>query len=356
LKPTSGVALSLRGNLSVALGIPSSSAFIVAVTACDSTTTLVAQNAPINTAIVPGGIPGRRRLQTAALNTSSLNLVIDGQTLVITLGFTIPTSVAPAMSAFLSASMSGTATPATMATLASNLQQSIQSSGAASSPQLSALLSDISAPSSSSSSSNAANAFSKRLNSVPVSAAAPMAASLGVSVASLGITNNTVKGIPSAIAVTGNPLAVSPTPTKTTDSGNGGLGGLGALVLLVILPACGYYFFVYRKKKQEGEAEKKKEGSDVDGGAAPSSSTSVNTSDISFDIVSPMHADKNATFDVVSPMHAGGGEKKEHKEKETTANKASFEPKSVDDANKSTVDTPSAAASTEPVEVNATSV
>jgi len=114
---------------------------------------------------------------------------------------------------------------------------------------------------------------------------------------------------------------------------------------------------VYRKKKQEGEAEKKKEGSDVDGGAASSSSTSVNTSDISFDIVSPMHpGNKNATFDVISPMRAGGGEKKEHKEKEATANKASFEPKSVDDANKSTVDTPSAAASTEPVEVNATSV
>jgi len=237
-----------------------------------------------------------------------------------------------------------------MATLASNLQQSIQSSGAASSPQLSALLSDISAPSSSSSSSNAASAFSKRLNSVPVSAAAPLAASLGVSVASLGITNNTVKGIPSAIAVTGNPLAVSPTPTKTTDSGNGGLGGLGALVLLVILPACGYYFFVYRKKKQEGEAEKKKEGSDVDGGAASSSSTSVDAADISFDIVSPMHAgNKNATFDVVSPMRAAaGGEKKEHK--------ASFEPRSVDDANKSTADTPSTVASTEPIEATSTSV
>jgi hypothetical protein len=357
LKPTSGVALSLRGNLSVALGIPSSAAFIVAVTACDSTTTLVAQNAPVNTAVVPGGIPGRR-LQTAALNTSSLNLVIDGQTLVITLGFTIPNSVAPAMSAFLSASMSGTASPATMATLASNLQQSISSSNAASSPQLNSLLSSISSSPSSPSSSNAASAFSRRLNSVPVSAAAPLAASLGVSVASLGITNNTVKGIPSAIAVTGNPLAVSPTPAKTSDSGNGGLGGLGALVLLVILPACGYYFFVYRKKKQEGEEKKeKKEGSDVDGGAASSSSTSVNTSDISFDIVSPMHAgNKNATFDVVSPMHAGGGEKKEHKEKETTVSKASFEPKSVDDANKSTVDAPSAVASTEPVEVNATSV
>jgi hypothetical protein len=309
------------------LGIPSSAAFIVAVTACDSTTTLVAQNAPVNTAFVPGGIPGRR-LQTAALNTSSLNLVIDGQTLVITLGFTIPTSVAPAMSAFLSASMSGTATPATMATLASNLQQSIQSSGAASSPQLSALLVDISTPSSSSSSSssNAANAFSKRLNSVPVSAAAPMAASLGVSVASLGITNNTVKGVPSAIAVSGNPLAVSPTaPTVSPDSGNGGLGGLGALVLLVILPACGYYFFVYRKKQQQEEAEKKKEGSDVDGDAAASSSSTiaVNSADISFDIVSPMHADtkkKDDSFQVVSPMHA---------KKEATANKASFEPKSV---------------------------
>jgi hypothetical protein len=297
LKPTSGVALSLRGNLSVALGIPSSAAFIVAVTACDSTTTLVAQNAPVNTAIVPGGIPGRR-LQTAALNTSSLNLVIDGQTLVITLGFTIPNSVAPAMSAFLSASMSGTASPATMATLASNLQQSISSSNAASSPQLNSLLSSISSSPSSPSSSNAASAFSRRLNSVPVSAAAPLAASLGVSVASLGITNNTVKGIPSAIAVTGNPLAVSPTPAKTSDSGNGGLGGLGALVLLVILPACGYYFFVYRKKKQEGEEKKeKKEGSDVDGVAASSSSTSVNTSDISFDIVSPMHAgNKNDIF------------------------------------------------------------
>jgi len=323
LEPTSGVALSLRGNLSVALGIPSSATFIVAVTACDSKTTLVAQNAPINTAVVPGGISGRRRLQTAALNTSSLNLVIDGQTLVITLGFTIPNSVAPAMSAFLSASMSGTASPATMATLAGNLQQSIQSSGAASSPQLSSLLADISAPSSSSSSSNAASAFSRRLNSVPVSAAAPMAASLGVSVASLGITNNTVKGVPSAIAVTGNPLAVAPTTSSISpESGNGGLGGLGALVLLVILPACGYYFLVYSTKKQ-AEGEKKKEGSDVVEGGA-SSTIAVDSKDISFDIVSPMNAEKKAdTFDVVSPMHA----KKEHKD--TTANKASFEPKSV---------------------------
>jgi hypothetical protein len=321
LKPTSGVALSLRGNLSVALGIPSSSAFIVAVTACDSKTTLVAQNAPINTAVVPGGISGRR-LQTAALDTSSLNLVIDGQTLVITLGFTIPNSVAPAMSAFMSASMSGTASPATMATLAGNLQQSIQNSGAASSPQLSSLLADISAPSSSSSSSsssNAASAFSRRLNSVPVSAAAPMAASLGVSVASLGITNNTVKGVPSAIAVTGNPLAVAPTTSSSPDSG---LGGLGALVLLVILPACGYYFLVYRKNKQaEGG---KKEGSDVEGDVSSSSTIAVDSKDISFDIVSPMNAGKkDDSFDVVSPMHA----KKEHKD--ATANKASFEPKSV---------------------------
>jgi len=317
LEPTSGVALSLRGNLSVALGIPSSATFIVAVTACDSKTTLVAQNAPINTAVVPGGISGRRRLQTAALNTSSLNLVIDGQTLVITLGFTIPNSVAPAMSAFLSASMSGTASPATMATLAGNLQQSIQSSGAASSPQLSALLVDISSTSSSSSSSNAASAFSRRLNSVPVSAAAPMAASLGVSVASLGITNNTVKGVPSAIAVTGNPLAVSPTvPTTSPESGNGGLGGLGALVLLVILPACGYYFLVYRKKKQQqGE---KKEGSDVYGGVS-SGSGAFDSADIS--------------FDVVSPMRAGGGgghdNKAKHHHKENGGGKASFEPKQV---------------------------
>ena len=315
LKPTSGVALSLRGNLSVALGIPSSATFIVAVTACDSKTTLVAQNAPINTAVVPGGISGRR-LQTAALDTSSLKLVIDGQTLVITLGFTIPNSVAPAMSAFMSASMSGTASPATMATLAGNLQQSIQNSGAASSPQLSSLLADISAPSSSSSSSNAASAFSRRLNSVPVSAAAPMAASLGVSVASLGITNNTVKGVPSAIAVTGNPLAVAPTTSSV--SPDSGLGGLGALVLLVILPACGYYFLVYRKKKQQqGE---KKEGSDVYGGMS-SGSSAIDSADIS--------------FDVVSPMRAGGGggghdDKAKHHHKENGGGKASFEPKQVD--------------------------
>ena len=357
LKPTSGVALSLRGNLSVALGIPSSSAFIVAVTACDSKTTLVAQNAPINTAVVPGGISGRR-LQTAALDTSSLKLVIDGQTLVITLGFTIPNSVAPAMSAFMSASMSGTASPATMATLAGNLQQSIQNSGAASSPQLNMLLADISTPSSSSSSSNAASAFSKRLNSVPVSAAAPMAASLGVSVASLGITNNTVKGVPSAIAVTGNPLAVAPTTSSV--SPDSGLGGLGALVLLVILPACGYYFLVYRKKKQtEGG---KKEGSDVEGDVSSSSTIAVDTKDISFDIVSPMNAGKkDDSFDVVSPMHA----KKEHKE--ATANKASFEPKSVasgpveaDNTTKPVDDAPSAAAavvvaSAGPVEASTTS-
>ena len=315
LKPTSGVALSLRGNLSVALGIPSSATFIVAVTACDSKTTLVAQNAPINTAVVPGGI-GRRRLQTAALNTSSLNLVIDGQTLVITLGFTIPNSVAPAMSAFLSASMSGTASPATMATLAGNLQQSIQNSGAASSPQLNMLLADISTPSSSSSSSNAASAFSKRLNSVPVSAAAPMAASLGVSVASLGISNNTVKGVPSAIAVAGNPLAVAPTTSSISPESGSGLGGLGALVLLVILPACGYYFLVYRKKKQQqGE---KKEGSDVYGGMS-SGSSAIDSADIS--------------FDVVSPMRAGGGghdDKAKHHHKENGGGKASFEPKQVD--------------------------
>jgi hypothetical protein len=314
LKPTSGVALSLRGNLSVALGIPSSATFIVAVTACDSTTTLVAQNAPINTAPVPGGI-ARRRLQTAALNTSSLSLLIDGQTLVITLGFTIPNSVAPAMSAFLSASMSGTASPATMATLASNLQQSIQSSGAASSPQLNMLLSDISSPSSSSSSSNAANAFSKRLNSVPVSAAAPMAASLGVSVASLGITNNTVKGVPSAIAVTGNPLAVAPTTTKGSESVSAGLGGLGALVLLVILPACGYYFLVYRKKKQQGE-EKKQASYDSDS----SRNGAIDSADISFDVISPMRSGGGGG--------GTGGESRHNHHKD--AGKASFEPKQVD--------------------------
>jgi len=297
------------------LGIPSSSAFIVAVTACDSKTTLVAQNAPINTAPVPGGIPGRRRLQTAALNTSSLSLLIDGQTLVITLGFTIPNSVAPAMSAFLSASMSGTASPATMATLASNLQQSISSSGAASSPQLNMLLADISSPSSQSSSSNAANAFSKRLNSVPVSAAAPMAASLGVSVASLGITNNTVKGVPSAIAVSGNPLAVAPTTTKGSESSSAGLGGLGALVLLVILPACGYYFLVYRKKKQQGE-EKKQSSYDGDS----SRNGAIDSADISFDVISPMRSGGGGG--------GTGGESRHNHHKD--AGKASFEPKQVD--------------------------
>jgi len=220
------------------------------------------------------------------------------------------------MSAFLSASMSGTASPATMATLASNLQQSIQSSGAASSPQLSALLSDISTPSSPSS-SNAANAFSKRLNSVPVSAAAPMAASLGVSVASLGITNNTVKGVPSAIAVSGNPLAVAPTTSSISpESGGGGLGGLGALVLLVILPACGYYFFVYRKKKLQGE--EKKEGSDA-GGEVSKGSGALDSADIK--------------FDVISPMRAGlGGDKSKHQKE--NGGKASFEPKQVDASNK----------------------
>jgi hypothetical protein len=249
------------------------------------------------------------------LNTSSLSLLIDGQTLVITLGFTIPNSVAPAMSAFLSASMSGTASPATMATLASNLQQSIQSSGAASSPQLNMLLSDISSPSSSSSSSNAANAFSKRLNSVPVSAAAPMAASLGVSVASLGITNNTVKGVPSAIAVTGNPLAVAPTTTKGSESVSAGLGGLGALVLLVILPACGYYFLVYRKKKQQGE-EKKQASYDSDS----SRNGAIDSADISFDVISPMRSGGGGG--------GTGGESRHNHHKD--AGKASFEPKQVD--------------------------
>jgi hypothetical protein len=306
LNPSSGVALSLRGNMSVALGIPASSTFIVAVTACDSTTTLVPQNAPINTAAVPGGLT-RRRLQTAALNTSSLNLVINGQTLVITLGFTIPTSVAPAMSAFLSASMSG-ASPATLATLATNLQTSITSSGAASSPQLSSLLSSMS--STNPSSSSAATGFSKKLNSVPVFAAAPLASSLGVSVTSLGITNDTVKGVPSAIAVYGNPLAVAPT-TPSTDSGSstGGLGGLGALVLLVILPACGYYFLVYRKKKQEDE---KKKGSDSEDDKKMSKNSGIDSGDISFDIVSPMRAGETTT--------------KKHKE---STNKASFEPRST---------------------------
>jgi hypothetical protein len=309
LNPSSGVALSLRGNMSVALGIPASSTFIVAVTACDSTTTLVPQNAPINIAAVPGGLT-RRRLQTAALNTSSLNLVINGQTLVITLGFTIPTSVAPAMSAFLSASMSG-ASPATLATLATNLQTSIASSGAASSPQLSSLLSSISSTNPSTS-STAATGFSKRLNSVPVFAAAPLASSLGVSVASLGITNDTVKGVPSAIAVYSNPLAVSPT-SPSTDSGSstGGLGGLGALVLLVILPACGYYFLVYRKKKLEGE---KKKGSDSEDDKKISKNSGIDSGDISFDIVSPMHAE-------------GKGPKENKKDTSTT--KTSFEPKSI---------------------------
>jgi len=298
--------------MSVALGIPASSTFIVAVTACDSTTTLVPQNAPINTAQVPGGLT-RRRLQTAALNTSSLNLVINGQTLVITLGFTIPTSVAPAMSAFLSASMSG-ASPATLATLATNLQSSITSAGAASNPALTSLLSSISSTNPSTSSS-ASSTFSKRLNSVPVSAAAPLASSLGVSVASLGITNDTVKGVPSAIAVYGNPLAVSPTST-TTDSGSstGGLGGLGALVLLVILPACGYYFLVYRKKKEQTkkdeEEAKKKKASDVEDDTV-SKNGIVNSADISFDMISPMHAD-------------GKGPKE--KNNKDTSNKTSFEP------------------------------
>jgi hypothetical protein len=304
LNPSSGVALSLRGNMSVALGIPASSTFIVAVTACDSTTTLVPQNAPINTAQVPGGLT-RRRLQTAALNTSSLNLVINGQTLVITLGFTIPTSVAPAMSAFLSASMSG-ASPATLATLATNLQSSITSAGAASSPQLSSLLSSISSTNPSSSSS-AATGFSKKLNSVPVSAAAPLASSLGVSVASLGITNDTVKGVPSAIGVYGNPLAVAPiTPSTDSGSSTGGLGGLGALVLLVILPACGYYFLVYRKKKQEGN---KKASDFSEDDKKVSAKNGINSGDISFDIVSPMRAGETTT--------------KKHKE---SPNKASFEP------------------------------
>jgi hypothetical protein len=71
----------------------------------------------------------------------------------------------------------------------------------------------------------------------------------------------------------------------------------------------------------------KKEGSDVEGGDVSSSSTiAVDSKDISFDIVSPMNAGnkkRDDSFDVVSPMHA----KKENKE--ATANKASFEPKSV---------------------------
>jgi hypothetical protein len=211
------------------------------------------------------------------------------------------------MSAFLSASMSG-ASPATLATLATNLQTSITSSGAASSPQLSSLLSSMS--STNPSSSSAATGFSKKLNSVPVNAAAPLASSLGVSVTSLGITNDTVKGVPSAIAVYGNPLAVAPT-TPSTDSGSstGGLGGLGALVLLVILPACGYYFLVYRKKKQEDE---KKKGSDSEDDKKMSKNSGIDSGDISFDIVSPMRAGETTT--------------KKHKE---STNKASFEPRST---------------------------
>jgi len=258
LSASSGVALGLRASFASTLGVSPASAYVVAVTACGGVTTPVSLTDPVNTAAVPAAAAGRR-LQAAAVNTTALSLIVNGQTLVLTLGFSIPATVAPAMTAFLSASLSG-ASAATLAQLASAVSSAIQTSGAAASPGLSSLVAGVASTNPSTASTAAAN-FRTAFNSVPVAAAAPLAAATGVSVATLNITATTVRSVPGAIAAYANPVAQAPPPPTAASGGSGsssgsGSGALGALAVLVLPVCCAAAWFY---KKGEDEKKKKKE-------------------------------------------------------------------------------------------------
>jgi hypothetical protein len=234
LDPSSGIAAGMRTSFAGPLGLPPSATFIQSVTSCDSTVTLVDRDAPVNVAL---NISTKgRRLQS----TSSLTLNLDGNSIIIDLGLSIPTAVADVMTRFVMAVLNGTS-PSEIAAAGAALSVALTAADVGVPPAMAAMLNTVSVGGTA-----AAANLSAAMNSAPLESGQTLLVALGANDTTL-----TVRAAASAIFAA--PAVLRRYPPVSLSLGTAALGAL--VLLLLLLPAYLYYRRVAAQRSGAAQAK-----------------------------------------------------------------------------------------------------
>jgi hypothetical protein len=270
LDPAGSIGTALRANFATALGLEPNSAFIYALWVCDGTYIPLQKDAAINQVDVSGFVAGRRLrsfgsyngpmtalvMRRLAATTSSLNITLDGQTVVVELGVSIPTAIAPQMSAFLAATLGG-GTAAEIASAAAALDAAIRdlANDAPSSVPGSSLQNVLGDIISNLGSQSSTQTFFRQLTNVTFYILEPLADALGLPA---GSAANIQQGTYAAGIRT---IESENDPVSPADDGSGlstgSIIGLAVgLSLLALCCCCCCLFLLCRRRKRKEKKEK----------------------------------------------------------------------------------------------------
>ena len=269
LNPESEVATTVRAGFATTLGYEPNRALVTGVIACDNRFTAVPPSHPINVANATLKVKfgddrfddRRRRLQASPdpeifSYLNSLNLTLDGHTVVIELGLAVPSMIGPALSRFISLVMGNAATTeiaaaaaAVDAVLKSPAYIATYVNNTAPNP-LSPFLVNFAETASSLTSPNATN-FSKSLRKVvkpALSLLSPVFNSTNISDFSTDVLLQYVR-----ISTEYLPTERTPPALPGLDPPTKVLGLLGLLALIPLCIICACLMRCARRRKQKSE-------------------------------------------------------------------------------------------------------
>ena len=322
LDPSTGIAINLRYSMATSLGYNGSAAFVSGLVLCDNTYLPVDKDAAINTvnADTPfngttkssSSISNRRRRLYDMLN--KLNLPINGQTIVVELGVSVPAVLAPALTNLMVALITN-APASEIQALAANLSAAMATPEFLSMYPPSDPNAAVALPASllqtinTAANSGNAPSFTAALAAVPNAALSPIITALNLSSTvniSGGIISNGIRGGEITTYMNNN-NGNTVTPAAEESKGSGALGAL-AVIPIVILIVFGIVW--YRRRQQSKGAPVKSKS--LDNNFTDVATTSnidldsmSNESNVKVDFA-PTGADSNGTFENVNPLKETG--------------------------------------------------
>jgi hypothetical protein len=249
----------LRAAFADALGFPASETFISGLLVCDGTYIEVDKNDPVNVvdpAVALGGAEEEhaghdrvlRRLQTSQVQVS---ITLDGSTVVVMMGVSVPSSLAPSLSSYLEAVMSDD--PSADVSSAANDFLSAYQSLAATFPSIAAripttLVNDVQQ----STGGSAPATFESSLNTAAEN-------TLDLLLAALELTgvNISTRTIPEATGA-GSVVGVVSTPPAEEEESSSNRNALAALVIIPIVAIASFFLYKHCSAKSKQKAAQAK--------------------------------------------------------------------------------------------------
>jgi len=296
LDPSTGIAINLRYSMATSLGYNGSAAFVSGLVLCDNTYIPVDKNAAINKANADqlfnttNNNNNRRRRLYDMLN--SLSLPIDGTTVVVELGVSVPSILAPALTNLMVAMITNQST-ADIQALAANLTaimaspeyvamypaQSGPNTATGLPPSLTAVINTA---------ANAGNvpSFTASLGTVINAAIIPLFDALNITLSNFTASLFS-SGVRSGQIITytnnnnGNNGGVT-TPSESSGNSSNN-SALGALVLIPIAGLVVWFIIWYRRRKEEKD---KSAGKSLDDNFTDVTTSNTST-DKKFEVANP---------------------------------------------------------------------